>query len=105
MKYAVEYYFEVNPHEIIKDHMEDESVSTGDSDEKKRPHVSMTLITFATKPEALKFAEYYANNCCHTMLKANRYFDNEKGETEVHSWLTIQDYHLYEGVEVKEVKD
>lgn len=105
MKYSVEYYFEVNPHEIIKDFMEDESVSKGDSDEKKRPNFSMTLITFDTKLEALKFAEYYANHCCHTMLKANTCVENEDGETEVHSWLTIQDYHLYEGIEVKETSD
>lgn len=105
MKYKVIYQFECNPYEIIKDFMLDDGIdiSMGDSDDKERPTTEVTLITFDNKPDAIKFMEYYSQHCCHTMLKANQ--RSEDLNKDVESWLTIQDYHLYECLYLKEVEE
>jgi hypothetical protein len=104
VKYRVKYFVEYNIHEVISDFMDGDgvSISTGNSDPKNRPSTEVTLITFDEKSEAVKFAEYYSQNCCHSMLKPNTWVDGVIGG-DVVSWLTIQDHHLYEGLTVEEV--
>jgi hypothetical protein len=107
MKYKVIYGFEANPYEIIKDFIKEDGIdiSTGDSDPKNRPKMEMTLIQFDTKSEAVKFMEYYSQNCCHSMLKSNQNYEDMIAGKDVVSWITIQDYHLYEWLYLKEVDE
>lgn len=108
MKFQVIYGFECNPHEIIKDFLNEEAddtkpISTGDSDDKKRPTVEMTLVTFDNKDDAIRFIEYYSQHCCHTMLKDGCKTEGKNGPYP--SYVTIQDYHLYEWLHIKEIED
>lgn len=109
MKYLVKYEFECNPYEIITDFLNEEDydtkkISTGNSDDKNRPLMKMDLITFDKKEEAVAFMAYYSQNCCHTMLKANRSYESALKNEDVVSWLTIQDYHLYERLYLEEIE-
>lgn len=107
MKYKVIYGFEANPYEIIKDFIKEDGIdiSTGDSDPKNRPSLEIPLIQFETKSEAVKFMEYYSQNCCHSMLKSNQSHEDMIAGKDVVSWMTIQDHHLYEWLYLKEVEE
>lgn len=107
MKYKVIYGFECNPHELINDFAKEDGVdiSTGDSDPKNRPSMEMILVTFKTKSEAVKFMAYYSQNCCHSMLKSNQNYEDMMAGKDIISWITIQDYHLYEWLYLKEVEE
>lgn len=104
MPYQVVYTLEINAHEIITDFMEGGPHSTGNSSEKTRPKVSTPLVEFEKFSQAMSFAGHYARHCCHTELKENTWTVGENGERNVTSWLTIQDYHLYETLLIQQVE-
>lgn len=101
MTYIVKYMFECNPYGIIVDWMESEVY--GDASDKNRPGMEVELVKFDTKEDAIAFAEFYSQNCCHTLLKANQSYDDMKANKPVEDWITIQDYELYESVRIVEI--
>lgn len=108
MKYQIVYGTEYNASEIIRDFLNKElesKISLGDSDEKKRPRKEIVLVTFDNKKDAVIFAEYFSQTCCYTVLKANQKYEDALAKKDILSWVTIQDYHLYEWVIVKEIEN
>ena len=98
MKYVVKYSLEINVHEIITDFMREDGIVIPEvgSSESKRPKQVFALAEFDNIDEAVVFTEYFSRNNCHTKLKSGLWYG---------SYITIQDYQLYEGVWIDEVKE